>query len=236
VTRLYPCPNCDRHVRRLEPICPFCQARLAPDRAPRACVPDERLGRAARLAFSVTLLGASGPSCSSEYPAKGYRAQVPTLEEMPIADAGPEPAEPPPNDGGRDSDGEEYRPRRVVAIYSSTTTLILSLIVFKPGSSKIPKEAEPTLTALVETFASRVTGRIEIQGHSDPSEGGAGKRLSLERAKAVRAALVARGADPARLSTVGYGAKNPIVAPEKDGRSANPRVSFQLLEPQAGDR
>lgn len=96
---LLPCPGCARHVRALEPICPFCSERLpASVRGPVPRWPLARLGRAATFAFgvatasTVTLSGCgddSGPADAGSADAAG-------------GDAGPAPldAGPAPEDGG----------------------------------------------------------------------------------------------------------------------------------------
>lgn len=61
---LVPCPACDRHVRASEAACPFCNAPLPADLAPRPVVlPPRRLGRAAALAFGASLTLAA---CANE--------------------------------------------------------------------------------------------------------------------------------------------------------------------------
>src|SRR5262245_12531585 len=54
---LLPCPGCARHVRALDPMCPFCGAALPTSvrasQVPR--IPLKRLGRSATLAFGAAL-------------------------------------------------------------------------------------------------------------------------------------------------------------------------------------
>jgi OOP family OmpA-OmpF porin len=71
---------------------------------------------------------------------------------------------------------------------------------------------------------------VEIQGHADPSEGKAARRLSELRAKAVRAALIARGIDGSTLVPVGYGSEKPLAGPAESGRTINPRVRFHVVD------
>jgi hypothetical protein len=57
---LLPCPGCARHVRAIDPMCPFCGAALPTSlrqqMVPR--VPLKRLGRSATLAFGAALAAA----------------------------------------------------------------------------------------------------------------------------------------------------------------------------------
>jgi hypothetical protein len=71
VNELVPCPDCQRHVRSDERICPFCQTVLSP-RAPctgRCAGPTAaRLAKAALVAAGAALLGASCDSQSTSPP------------------------------------------------------------------------------------------------------------------------------------------------------------------------
>jgi outer membrane protein OmpA-like peptidoglycan-associated protein len=74
--------------------------------------------------------------------------------------------------------------------------------------------------------------RIEIQGHTDKTGSVAhNKRLSQERADAVRAALVDLGVDSARLTAVGYGPDRPLVPNDTESdRAKNRRVQLVILQ------
>jgi hypothetical protein len=64
MSRLLPCPACQRHVDANETSCPFCQAVLSPAPPCAGCSgpPVARLARAALVAAGAALLGAA---CSS---------------------------------------------------------------------------------------------------------------------------------------------------------------------------
>lgn len=112
---LVPCPSCSRHVRVVEPRCPFCAAAL-PTTLSQKAIPgtSQRLSRAAAFAFTASLAVAG---CSSDpAPAQdaGTPADVPTMTDTPMAtdrpDAGaptdtpatdvPSPVDAGPQDGG----------------------------------------------------------------------------------------------------------------------------------------
>lgn len=74
---------------------------------------------------------------------------------------------------------------------------------------------------------------IEIQGHTDSS--GTDKYnddLSLKRANAVRSALVKLGIQEERMTTVGYGRRNPVTAENKleENKALNRRVEFVIKD------
>jgi len=67
---LSPCPACQRHVFADACECPFCAAKLSPDRCARAQVLPPgyyRMSRAARLAAGAALIGATACGYATEY-------------------------------------------------------------------------------------------------------------------------------------------------------------------------
>jgi outer membrane protein OmpA-like peptidoglycan-associated protein len=78
-------------------------------------------------------------------------------------------------------------------------------------------------------LANYPTIEVLISGHTD----NAGKRdknikLSLDRANAVKAWLVAKGIPEARMSTAGYGPDQPIAPNDTpENMQKNRRIEFQ---------
>lgn len=72
---------------------------------------------------------------------------------------------------------------------------------------------------------------LEIQGHTDNIGGEEfNAKLSLARAEAVRAALIARGIAENRLTTKGYGFMIPVASNDtEEGRAQNRRTVFKIL-------
>ena len=84
------------------------------------------------------------------------------------------------------------------------------------------------------TLAQNPKIKIEIQGHTD-NKGSAvyNKKLSDRRAASVLKYLVAKGIDPSRLTSHGYGMEVPIVPNTTDqNRALNRRVQFVRTEGQ----
>ncbi len=78
----------------------------------------------------------------------------------------------------------------------------------------------------------RHPGRVEISGHTD-STGDAAHNLDLSgrRAKAVEQYLYARGIDPGRLVSIGYGPTRPIASnASAEGQQTNRRTEFHALK------
>lgn len=103
-------------------------------------------------------------------------------------------------------------------------------IEFASGSARIDAKS----TALLDHLAREVKscpGKLRIEGYTDTvGRGRLNQRLSAERAAAVRAALIARGIPPARLSAKGYGARHAIADNATEaGRARNRRIEFHTL-------
>lgn len=109
--------------------------------------------------------------------------------------------------------------------------LNLAVVNFATGSSDIPSSAQPLLDAAARALAAQPADmRIVVNGHTDnrglPE---ANLALSVQRAEAVRAALVARGVPAERLTAVGHGDRQPVASNATDeGRFRNRRIEFVL--------
>ena len=88
------------------------------------------------------------------------------------------------------------------------------LVTFVTDSSELTSEAKGMLDVLAGALKHErlATSKFNIEGHADPRGGEAlNQRLSLERARSVRAYLVGQhGLDAARLRPVGLGATQPL--------------------------
>jgi len=74
--------------------------------------------------------------------------------------------------------------------------------------------------------------RVQIEGHTD-DRGSASFNLALsqKRADSVRAALLRRGIEPARLLARGVGLSRPVASNATDqGREKNRRVEFHVVQ------
>lgn len=66
MAQLIPCPACQRHVRKTESVCPFCEAAVSLAHLPGPILPSRRLGRAATFAFGATLVGVTSLAACSD--------------------------------------------------------------------------------------------------------------------------------------------------------------------------
>ena len=108
-------------------------------------------------------------------------------------------------------------------------------IGFVTGSARLDARARSAVNALAAVLGVclRDAGlRAEIGGHTDSTGSDeANLALSLARAEAVRAALIARAVPGAALAAVGYGASEPIADNDtEEGRAANRRTAVRWIE------
>jgi len=103
-------------------------------------------------------------------------------------------------------------------------------IAFESNKATILASSEKFLMTVVAILTEFKDTKVQISGHTDDrGSPEANQQLSLDRAEAVKAFLVAKGVAPERISTFGHGQSKPVAdnATEK-GRAANRRIDFNL--------
>jgi len=116
-------------------------------------------------------------------------------------------------------------------VSSLSNNWVLLGVNFDFNKSTLRPESLPILYNAAEILLNNPDIRVEIQGHTDNiGSESYNKKLSLERAQAVRNFLIAKGVAPNRMTAVGMGESNPIMdnsTPE--GRQLNRRIEFKVL-------
>ena len=106
-----------------------------------------------------------------------------------------------------------------------STTLYVN---FATGKATILAESNKTLDEAAQVLKAASSLKIEVAGHTDNAgTPDSNQKLSLERAKAVTAALVQRGIAASRLTAKGYGQTVPVADNRTDeGKAKNRRVEL----------
>jgi len=107
-----------------------------------------------------------------------------------------------------------------------TKPFVLDDVQFATGKATITPDSFPRLDALVEYMTHKKTARIEISGHTDNAgKKSVNKKLSQQRADAIRDYLVSKGIEKDRIKAVGYGDEKPIAPNDtSEGRQKNRRI------------
>jgi outer membrane protein OmpA-like peptidoglycan-associated protein len=107
-------------------------------------------------------------------------------------------------------------------------------VQFFIGSARIPARANRLLDALAAVARDCAAFTITIGGHTDARGDAAYNQvLSEQRAAAVRAYLIRRGASQERLTSVGYGASRPLSTEVTEAaHRRNRRITFDVAGPQ----
>ncbi|HMA96082.1 MAG TPA: carboxypeptidase regulatory-like domain-containing protein [Polyangiaceae bacterium] len=125
------------------------------------------------------------------------------------------------------------RPKKASVVVTAQEVKITKQINFANDSAVIMPESLGLVQEIALTLKEHPElARIEIQGHTDNTGAPAyNKRLSQERAEAVRNGLIALGVESARLTAVGYGPDKALVPNTIEANKAkNRRVQFIILD------
>ena len=105
-------------------------------------------------------------------------------------------------------------------------------IRFDVDKATIRPETQPLFDDIAQVLKNLPMWRLRIVGHTDSTGDAAHNQvLSLQRANAVKAALVDRGIQASRLETEGAGQNQPVASNNTpEGRALNRRVALVRLD------
>lgn len=122
--------------------------------------------------------------------------------------------------------------KRQLVVITPERILIKDKVFFDNGKASIQKRSNGLLDNLGAVLVAHPElKKLRVEGHTDSAaKAEANVKLSQARADAVKAALVLRGVEAARLEAVGYGSEKPQDTNDTaEGREANRRVEFTIL-------
>jgi outer membrane protein OmpA-like peptidoglycan-associated protein len=124
-------------------------------------------------------------------------------------------------------------PQSVDTLFTDTRpAVVLRGVVFETGKARLLPQSTAVLDQVVAALLANPEWRVEVAGYTD-NTGSArtNRRLSRERADAVRAYLVRGGVAGSRLVARGYGPADPVASnATEEGRARNRRVELRRLE------
>src|ERR1035437_330639 len=117
-------------------------------------------------------------------------------------------------------------------IQISDDRVLLAGVNFAVGSPRLLPESNAVLAKAVKLFNSKPNVKVEIEGCTDyAGTGAANRKLALDRAESVKDYLVSKGIAANRLTTAGYGMKNPLEdSKTPEDRAMNRRIVFRILK------
>ncbi len=108
---------------------------------------------------------------------------------------------------------------------------------FDSESAEVPADSRPFVQGIAEALAGNPGLAVKVVGHTDPYGNKAyNDWLSLQRAKAVAAVLVAEGVPADEIATEGLGSREPLPGTAQRGRprpSVDRRVELIIHLPAA---
>ncbi|HSJ06152.1 MAG TPA: OmpA family protein [Longimicrobiales bacterium] len=123
--------------------------------------------------------------------------------------------------------------RSVSSVTETDDAFIVTLggTAFASGAAALAASARSELRTLATVLAGYPGHIVSVEGHTDAvGNSAANQDLSVERAAAVRAALIVEGVDPLWVGVRGFGADRPVASNDTAaGRAANRRVEIRVL-------
>lgn len=105
-------------------------------------------------------------------------------------------------------------------------------ILFQTGSAVLDTISEEQMNNIAHILSSMPKVEVKIGGYTDNTgDPELNRKLSLQRAEAVKKALEQKGIEGTRLSTEGYGAQHPVGDNStEEGRQKNRRIAVRVTK------
>src|SRR6516164_4624053 len=111
-------------------------------------------------------------------------------------------------------------------------TFVFDHLNFDSATTRLTPESNATVNDLIAIMKCFPNMNVQLQGHTDNTgDPEANKKLSVDRAEAVKALLVAGGIDAGRIDTAGWGQEKPVASNDtEDGRAKNRRTELTVVK------
>jgi OmpA-OmpF porin, OOP family len=99
---------------------------------------------------------------------------------------------------------------------------------FDTGTTQLTPDSNATVTLLVSVMKAYPSAAVRLEGYTDNTgDPAANKKLSLDRANAIKDLMVQGGVAATRVSTDGFGEEKPIASNDtEEGRAKNRRTEL----------
>jgi outer membrane protein OmpA-like peptidoglycan-associated protein len=210
-----------------------------PRRVERTHVPHER-ARLRPLLFGGLAALALLFFLTRDRDRREERVEAPPAAEMPAPQPAPAPApQPPMTQPAAPSAAQPAAPISELAVFLTSGTsargprsFLLEGIAFESGSARLTPESRSTINSVADVLVAHPNTQVRIEGHTDAQgDAGANRSLSLERANAVKQAMVARGVGAGQITTKGVGPDRPVASNDTEtGRMQNRRTELVVIQ------
>jgi OOP family OmpA-OmpF porin len=115
---------------------------------------------------------------------------------------------------------------------NDTTWFNFDRLNFATGSATILRESEEQLNNIASVLRAYPNVNVKIGGYTDSTgDASSNRRLSQQRADAVRQTLVGKGIDARRMKAEGYGSQHAVGNNATDeGRAKNRRIALRVTK------
>ena len=103
---------------------------------------------------------------------------------------------------------------------------------FETGSATLSGASKTQLALLADILKAYPNVSVSVRGHTDNTgDAATNKKISADRAAAVRDALVAQGIPATQVTSEGYGPEQPVASNDtEEGRARNRRVELVVMK------
>ena len=162
---------------------------------------------------------------SAQYKEIHYEIALTRIDSEILASNNPPNTKNPIDTGGKNSNDTN------TGTIKETTVIELNNIFFDFNKATLRTESITELRHMIKFMQEYPKLKVEISGHTDSiGTEEVNRKLSQERAEAVREYLVSHGVHTARITARGYGASKPVAPNEtEEGRQRNRRTEFRII-------